>query len=75
MIGSYPRHHRNGLAGSPMPSPRRMARMAPIPPAMHARTLRPLTRASMETRTHFGKSHASSTSSSHAMPMRSKALL
>eukprot|EP00972_Heterocapsa_arctica_P049525 7289065-Heterocapsa_arctica.AAC.1 len=58
MMGSYPRHHRNWLAGPPIPSPRQIARMAPIPPAIHALTPRPLTSARREVWTHLGKFHA-----------------
>eukprot|EP00972_Heterocapsa_arctica_P023504 3463268-Heterocapsa_arctica.AAC.1 len=75
MIGSYPRHQRNGLAGPPMPSPLRIARTAPMPPAMHALTPLPLTSAKSDSRTQPGNFQESSTSSSHASPMRSKALL
>eukprot|EP00972_Heterocapsa_arctica_P108239 15939551-Heterocapsa_arctica.AAC.1 len=49
--------------------------MAPIPPAMQALTPLPLTSARSDSRTHAGNFHASSTSLSHASPMRSKALL
>eukprot|EP00972_Heterocapsa_arctica_P111629 16427178-Heterocapsa_arctica.AAC.1 len=75
MMGSYPRHQRKALAGPPMPRPLRIARMAPIPPAMHALTPLPLTSARSDSRTHAGNFHASSTSLSHARLMRSKALL
>eukprot|EP00969_Alexandrium_andersonii_P186936 8260214-Alexandrium_andersonii.AAC.1 len=46
MSGSYPRHHRNGLAGPPMPTLRARCRSRPKEPHKGATTLRISTMAS-----------------------------
>eukprot|EP00972_Heterocapsa_arctica_P070096 10353814-Heterocapsa_arctica.AAC.1 len=73
MIGSYARHHRNGLAGPPMPSPLCMALAAPRTPAMPARTSLPCTRDSSAVCSQRGNFHASSTFLSQWTPSLSNA--
>eukprot|EP00972_Heterocapsa_arctica_P012123 1778667-Heterocapsa_arctica.AAC.1 len=74
-MGSYAKHHRKGLAGPPIPRPRRMALATPSTPAMPARTSLPCTRDRRAVWSQCGNSQAQSTFLSQWTPNLSNALL
>ena len=75
MIGSYPRFHKKGEAGPPIPAPQRSTRASLSLPPMLLRTNLLEKSARKALRTQRGIPHPIITRVTHRMPRRSNALL